>query len=195
MSARVKGDAYHAAKLLHGKLARIAERRDREHARSNANFQIDVLATIGDAPPTIVRWVLDALGSDPEQEHLRRALQEAIDVHADASSRGGLVGDIASELVAAAAEDDRPTESPPPPAGVSDERPQTARSAIPSVPVLMPRVEEYPSSPPAARYPEPGEPAITLPDGTVVAVEPDPWELGGDLRNESRVPSKARRGS
>lgn len=178
-----RGDPYHSAKLLHGKLMRLAERREREIARSNGAFQLDLMAAINGEPEWRVKMVSDALELDGANAYVRQALIEA---RAQSRSR----------------ENEPETERPPPIVVETQDQADALlgvgalrmpRAVLPSassisdedlaalrVVDLNPRPVD-PGGPPAGhRYPEPGEAAITLENGEVVAAPEgaDPWGFG-----------------
>lgn len=172
--ARKRGGVLHDAKLLQGQLVRLAERRERRVSRATGEFEIDLIAAISAQPLAIARMVLQAVSLDQSQAFLQRALAEALVQQ--------------SELLRAkraAAE----TEPAPPPDEVDDSFEATFRPPPPIMPPpprlpVMPVFDDDTDEPDdidalertvvaadsLLRYPEPGEPARMLPDGSVVAV-------------------------
>ena len=164
--SRAPRDAYHAARLLQNELARIALKRERQIGKANSDFQLELIQAVSGAAPSALQLVRQVLREDASQMHLASAL---------------------STLLA----DGRPT----PPAALEDER--SERETEPPIALTAARVlsrvehagigagggddepidaefEEVSDSGPGVdddgyRYPEPGEPAIELPDGRVVA--------------------------
>lgn len=61
-----RNGALHQAKLLQGELLRLVERRDRQVARAQGAFQLDLLATIEGKPAWLLNSVHRALLSDRE---------------------------------------------------------------------------------------------------------------------------------
>lgn len=167
--------ALDTAKRLHGAIGRLAERRERQVQKATGEFQLDLLAAINDTPDEILDMIMRAVQHDPGQAYLQLALSIAIDERND---RRGLQRSIRfdSRLDRSEAE----TESPPAFEMTGDEAARTMRGMPPprfEVEGELGALDDLPESayPPGAvdlepRYPEPGEPATVLPDGTVVAL-------------------------
>lgn len=192
-------EALDAAKKLYGSIVKLAERRERRVQKATGDFQIDLLETIRTVPTPILDIVERAVRNDPGQAYLQLALAVAVDErrreHATAETEApppptlNATGNVL--LPAPGVE-----RLPPPPRIVGEddagelegiESPMESDDA-PS----RPRVETYTNGEllvPEYRYPEPGEPATMLPDGSVVAIEdaPPPLDLSGYERTGALV--------
>jgi hypothetical protein len=162
------------AKHLSAKLGKLVERRDRQVEAATGTFRLDMLAAIEDADAETIDLVVRGLKLDGGSPFLLLALQAALDERARA------VQTRRSRELAAPDSDDAPIVISTPAQAhelLGDTEAGVAAKAIlgervPGVTVDI--VHEATLHVPHAdegelRYPEPGEPAITLPDGTVVA--------------------------
>lgn len=180
-------DALDEAKRLYGVVVRLAAKRERRVLKATGDFQIDLLEAIRDEPDAILDIVERAVRHDPGQSHLQLALAIAIDErrreHADAetespppntldvtgpSLRSPAPARFEIEGDAGALDElESPMESDDAPAfGEAFER-----LAQPGRPGRDDAISLHDGR--EFRYPEPGEPATQLPDGTVVAAMGD----------------------
>lgn len=163
-------EALDQAKRLQGIIVRLAERRERQVQRATGEFQLDLLAAIEAAPNGIVNMVMQAVRLDPGQAYLQLALTIALDERNERRERIGRVDGAARSTSEAETE-------PPPAFEIEGDPGELAHLESPM---------ESDDAPPlgsafgeafgrrAYRYPEPGEPATVLPDGTVVALDAEP---------------------
>jgi hypothetical protein len=180
-------NALDRAKRLQAALGKLAERRDRQIEKANGEFRLDLLAVIDTVDDETVGLVMRGLAIDREQHYLQLSLQLALDERNDSRrspspsplpttrrsrSSPGHQGDDLHEAETDAPpplpssfdlgdEDDLSgldTPLPPPPGMV-----QIEQSGV----VVLEGGQTLALG--ELRYPEPGEPAVTLPDGTVVA--------------------------
>jgi hypothetical protein len=157
-------DALEAAKRLHAVVGRLAERRERHVLKATGEFQLDLLAAISEAPDEILEMVTRAVAMDPGQAYLQLALSIAVDERNDRRGlrRAGRTGDTERSRV-----DHHEAETERPPSYETFELEGDA-GALDDLPAPQPSPMDGDDAP--GRYPEPGEPATLLPDGTVVAL-------------------------
>jgi len=196
--------ALHEAKLLEGRLVRLIQRRDRQAAKAEADFLLDLLAELKKQPEWLIVAVRNALQYDKRQEALLVCINSVLAIdkrNREASAPVGrpIVIDgpetaarefgVGSDTHLAAK---RFHENPPPApvqvlvdsdgyvVGVPD--PSLPRfqydpaTVEPGAERLAAAGEAAVNALIAARYPEPGEPAVELPDGRVVAASPLGYE-------------------
>jgi hypothetical protein len=168
--SRAPRDAYHAARLLQNELARIAGKRERQIGRANGEFQLELMHTVAGAERPTLALVVQVLREDASQMHLTRALETLLGAESKSAN------------------DERRDTEPPPfelrrpaplPERMSDGgpgllEPLPASAYAPGATALEPIDAEFEEAaddelPQGYRYPEPGEPAIELPDGRIVA--------------------------
>jgi hypothetical protein len=190
-------EALDQAKRLQGHIVRLAERRERQVQRATGEFQLDLLAAIEAVPDGVVSMVMQAVRLDPGQAYLQLALSIALDERLErrARMRGLREVDRVGDLVMFDGDGDAPlpseAETEPPPrfeiegdAGALAEldaeleSPMEGDDARPLDSVFGEAFERLaqPGKVGGYRYPEPGEPATVLPDGTVVALAADPLD-------------------
>lgn len=153
------------AKRLQAALGKLAERRDRQIDKANGEFRLDLLAVIDGVDSETVGLVMRGLAIDREQHYLQLTLQLALDER-DEARRTPVPAPLPTTLRSRSspgfhgdpheAETDAPPPLLPSSYDLGDEDDLTGLDE--PLPVLG-----------EVRYPEPGEPAVTLPDGTVVA--------------------------
>lgn len=164
------------AKHLSSKLCRIVERRDRQVEKATSAFRLEMLAALDDADDETIDLVQRGLKHDGGSQFLRLALQTALDERARATQTRRS-GDIALTGADAAA---IMRDAPPPRFEVgpdSDDAPLVISTPEQATELLGSSdagdaaraiLADGPDEG-ELRYPEPGEPAVTLPDGRVVA--------------------------
>jgi hypothetical protein len=154
-------DALDAAKRLHGVVGRLAERRERHVHKATGEFQLDLLAAISDVPDEILDMVTRAVAMDPGQAYLQLALSIAVDERND--RRGLRVSNTERSRVD---HHEAETERPPSYEPFDIEGDEGALADLPD-----PQPSRMDGDDAPGRYPEPGEPATVLPDGTTVALD------------------------
>jgi hypothetical protein len=165
--SRTRRDAIHQAGLLHGQVRRLEQRRQRQIEKADRAFRLDLLALVGMYEPWLTKLVQGALDAVPQDHELAAALRRARENPSESLTAPTTRADelttetvepleeealndaATAEMLAMANHARWQQESPPPLPSQSN----------------APAEREY-------RYPEPGEPAIQLPDGRVVAAEP-----------------------
>lgn len=196
--------AFHQADLLDGRIRRLDARRLRQIAAVNSAFDADLLVMLQGAAPWLRKMVREGVANDTAKAHLLKELDAALDKldpherETDAPPaleleappiprmprppsrllRPGVRvapdGHVDGSSLAPAL-DDQPLEAPPPGAKLPLQDSNEEWGLLPPLPP-----EAYPADgvdlPEAAqlRYPEPGEPAVVLPNGEVVAAEAAP---------------------
>ena len=187
------------AKRLQAALSRLAERRDRVVEKAHAEFRLDLVAALDLVDDETVALVLRGLELDRAQESLQLALTMALDERNH--RRGQPISTRRSGAVPSLQDDphEAETEVPPPMPSLAElegdeddltelDAPDTPLPPPPPVPRLISTPGEaralYGSGTDAGeaaaavlsddgyRYPEPGEAAVELPDGTIVAAPP-----------------------
>jgi hypothetical protein len=147
------------AKRVQAALTKLVERRERIVQRAGSEFRLDLLAAIDQVDDETMSLVQRGLAMDRAEQGLQYALQLAIDERNEArrvsTRRSG--SPQVPPLDVTFDPHEAETDAPPPPSS-EDLGDELELSDIP----VPPGVAEL-------RYPEPGEPAITLADGTVVA--------------------------
>lgn len=166
------------AKRVQAALTRLVERRERLVQRAHAEFRLDLIAAIDQVDEETLGLVQRGLAMDRGEQSLQYAVQIAIDERNEArrisTRRSGGTG--------SADPHEAETESPPPlPSTVELEGDEDDLSGLdtplprpPAVPFgdafeRLAQPGRAGAAPDGYRYPEPGEPAVELPDGTIVA--------------------------
>jgi hypothetical protein len=174
MTRAAKGGAIDRAKQLQGKLVRLAERRERHVRNATGDFILDLNAAIIDQPQWLVAMVRQALAQDAGQSFLYLQLVEAMSRHGEAETeRPPPLLDL--DDIGIPVGDDEPDEPLPRPPPLPDALTEAATERM--IEETFSSDERADVPPPTAlayRYPEPGEEAIELPDGTIVAASPAP---------------------
>ncbi len=165
--------AIHQADLLRNEILRLDERRRRQIARADGAFQLDLHALVSGRVPWLLDMVQGALEHAVQMPELARSLRQArgmSDPHeAPVEPPGSLVLEA----------DDLPPPLPPRAVMGIDQGSAPGFGLVAAIsregdgneawgmPTRVPRFEaDLPRTMP--RYPEPGEPARQLDDGTVV---------------------------
>lgn len=181
------------AKRVQAALTKLVERRERVVQKANAEFRLDLIAVVDDVDDDTLALVQRGLAMDRAEQGLQYALQIAVDDRNEARRRalGSGLGERQVDTRRSRDEDPHEaiTEAPPPlptdldlgdedvvllddpgsaePFGEAFERlAQPGRIGAPMADA--PAVVDV-ELPEGYRYPEPGEPAVELADGTVVA--------------------------
>jgi|SRR6187551_1773529 len=157
------------AKRVQAALTKLVERRERVIARASSEFRLDLLAVIDKVDDETMSLVQRGLAMDRAEQGLQYALQLAIDERNEAR-RVASPTQRSREIDPHEAETDVPPPLPqvfglPSSFDLGDEDDLSGLDDEPSPAAPGDDVQGY-------RYPEPGEPAMTLPDGTVVAANP-----------------------
>ncbi len=184
--SRAPRDAYHAARLLQNELARLSSKRERQISKANGDFQLELIGAIAAAEPSTLKLVAQVLREDGAQVHLSRALETAIkasqpenddgDAHERKTDPPPPVFELRRPAPAATfAPDVLPAngrvltraEHAGIGAGGGDDEPIDAEFDGPVIDAEFddPGVDGPPTG---YRYPDAGEPAMQLPDGTIV---------------------------
>ncbi len=161
-----KGGAFHQADLLDGRIRRLGERRRRQIEAVESAFDADLRVMLQSVQP----W-------------LRAMVQEAI---AKDSTQSRLSADIAAALLEL---DPQERQSEPPEAlALAPKPPYPTMPRLPTG-VLRPALDDQPldgnadwglddaaptPAPSEPRYPEPGEAAVVLPNGEIIAAGSGP---------------------
>src|SRR5262245_24418360 len=135
--------ALERAKRLSASLCRLVERRDRLVETAAAEFRLELLNAIDSADPEIVSLVQRGLAMDRTQPELQLALQLALDERNERNQRPP----------STRRSDELPPPAQPSSEDLGDEDDLTELDSRPT-PVI--------ETEPELRYPEPGEPAVTL---------------------------------
>jgi hypothetical protein len=151
------------AKRLQGELVRLGERRSRQVERVEGAFRLDLLAAIHGEPDWLVDLVHRALEAEPTQQALVTDL-----VHAMAETRERLVRASEAVRMTGAA---RPLVD-----GIDFGNPPGALAPLVLDAPVAESVEHSATLHESLRYPEPGEPARMLDDGTIVAIDDESAE-------------------
>lgn len=154
MSGGAHRGAFHQAELLDGRLRRLQRRRERQKMAVDSAFQADLLAQLQAAQPWLRKMVRAAVANDRLEGELLAAIDVA-EVTLDPHERETDVPSEPFEL--RPHPDDHPLASETVPA---DGNPEWG---------LGPDADAAANE--ALRYPEPGEPALVLPSGEVVAAK------------------------
>lgn len=181
------------AKHLSARLSKLVERRDRQVETATSLFRLDMLAAIEDADAETIDLVQRGLKHDGGSAFLQLALQTALDERERAAQTrrsGGarapaadsddapIVISTVEQAVeiygegSAAHEWAKANVPPPTPAIMLDTVTGTVHpnpDVVSRGTAVGPDGAEVSIEAGEFRYPEPGEPAVTLPDGTVVA--------------------------
>lgn len=144
------------AKAVQRTLTRLVERREQRTARAQAEFRLDLLAAIDTVDDETIALVQRGLAIDRCEAGLQYALQLAVDERNEARRRA--VDPLADTRRSGDDDDLHEAETILPPA-----LPSTVEVGDADLIVLDDEV------PGPERYPEPGEPAVELPDGRIVA--------------------------
>lgn len=192
----MRSAVHHQAGLLQNKIARLDDRRVAQLRRVELAFNVDLLAIVESHSPQILDLVQMGLDNDPGSRPLAMALRKARnpmrtlvmpeDPHERPTDAEELAPPRLPGLLAMthpAFNDNGPaTPRVPPPATYE----RSAVEMVQGVNGILARVPEVaecdmetagwtdpaPAPERVYRYPEPGEAAMTLPDGRVVAVDP-----------------------
>lgn len=168
-------DVLDEAKRLRGALMRLAARRERLVQKANGDFQLELLAAISEADTEILGLVQRALAFDCEEHYLQHAVQLAIDERNERLRRSGDAAECETERPPStlnAVEAAAMMRSTPPPRFEAFEI-EDAPGALADLPAQIESPMDSDDAPAHGRYryPEPGEPAMQLPDGSIVAIE------------------------
>lgn len=176
--SKVTRDAYHAARLLQNELTRLGAKRERSISNANAAFQLDLREAVVGVKPSTLQLVRQVLREDVSQRHLSLSLETLLDTVGIAGAIGGEENDVherptdAPEALALTDQvETRPSSLPPPPPSGPDGNEAWGMSPALAGALDVPGDSVEGDLPVGYRYPEPGEPATQLPDGTVVALE------------------------
>lgn len=163
-----QGDtALDRAKRVQSGLCKLVERRERAIEKASGEFRLDMLATVDAVDDETLALVQRALAMDRDKPYLQLALQMAIDERNERNRQphtqrsGG--DDDGHEAI---------TEHPPAFALTAGEAALAMRGSPPprfEVEGEPGALDSIDSDDAPFRYPEPGEPALELPDGTVIA--------------------------
>lgn len=149
------------AKRVQAALTKLVERRERIVQRAGSEFRLDLLAAIDQVDDETMSLVQRGLAMDRAEQGLQYALQLAIDERNEArrvsTRRSGSAGVPMPSVFMDPHEAE--TDAPPP---LPESFELGDEDDLSGLDAPLPGAVEL-------RYPEPGEPAVTLPDGTVVA--------------------------
>ena len=178
--------ALERAKRVQAALTKLVERRERLQQKATAEFRLDLLAAVDAVDDETLALVLRGLAMDRAEQGLQYALQIAIDDRNEARRRAS--GEPVDTRRSADDPHEAVTEVPPPllPPSLSaiegDEDDLSHLDTPLPPPPATPRlnleqqvhdaVERGEVDDDGFRYPEPGEAAVELPDGRIVAAAP-----------------------
>ena len=186
MGARAR-DTLHAARLLQSRLMRIVQLRQRQRDRAQADYRLALLRLTADTDSMTLDIVQRALDNDRSAPELAADLRHActpgiIDAEFPEAApesedlppplrcrQCGMMAQNGVQLHHVGCGVGAPTEEPAPltPRMVLDGNEEWGLPARPANEPAEPLADTLPGY----RYPEPGEPAVQLPDGRVVAAD------------------------
>lgn len=158
-------------KALQRQLVDRAALRERRVARANAALQTEILAVLADQPDELVSMVHKALRLDRGQQYLVRCLDEALTQRLlDTGKQATAEDAIELEVDGAFAATFPPSSVAPSGSALVGAAPARDTVQVPARVELVDTVTLPDGRVVPFRYPDPGEPAVELADGTLVAV-------------------------